>query len=81
MTPGNLVQLVEHDDRDGIWVGLPGGVSEWITPPYLPAVYVGPTTCGHWRTTSWRRCSDNEEILYSGRLLIVAPQNLEEVRS
>ena len=80
MTPGNLVQLVEHDDRDGIWVGLPDGVSEWITPPYLPAVYVGPTTCGYWRTTS-SGVSDNEEILYSGRLLIVAPQNLEEVRS
>jgi len=82
MTPGSLVRIVDVDDWRGMWVGLPNGQEEWLTAPFLPAVYVGPATGRYWRSTSLATPrQSNQEILYGDRLLIVQSSAIKEVQS
>jgi len=80
MTPGSLVRIVDRD-WDGIWVDLPNGKEEWLEAPFLPAVYLGPTTSHGTSSTSPRRGELRSEILYGGRVLVVPPDAIIEARS
>lgn len=81
MTPGSLVQVVNDQDWDGMWVGLPNGEDEWLKAPFLSAVYLGPTTSQLTLGQPPWHVQKNSEILYGGRVIIVRSEAIKEMVS